>query len=47
MSYESLVTYAVLTGLLHMDRVKIKKKILDSSEAIVYLNKLTDIKEFI
>ena len=47
MSYEKLVTYSVLTGLLHMDRVSIKKKILDSSEAIVYLNKLTDVKEFI
>lgn len=45
MSYEKLVTYSVLTGILNMDRVSIKKKIIDSSEAIVYLMKLPDIKE--
>lgn len=28
MSYEKLVTYCVLTGILNMDRVSIKKKIL-------------------
>lgn len=47
MSYENLVTYSVLTGILNMDRVSIKKKILESSEAIVYLMKLPDIKEYL
>lgn len=47
MSYEKLVTYSVLTGILNMDRVSIKKKIIDSSEAIVYLMKLPDIKEYL
>lgn len=47
MSYEKLVTYCVLTGILSMDRVSIKKKIMDSSEAIVYLMKLPDIKEYL
>jgi 26S proteasome regulatory subunit N7 len=30
-----------------MDRVSLKKKIIDSSEAIVYLMKLPDIKEYL
>jgi 26S proteasome regulatory subunit N7 len=47
MSYEKLVTYSVLTGLLNMDRPSLKKKILESSSAIVYLMKLPDIKDFI
>lgn len=47
MSYEKLVSYSVLTGLLNMDRPSLKKKILESSEAIVYLMKLPDIKDFI
>ena len=37
----------MLTGLLNMDRPSLKKKILESSEAIVYLNKLPQIKEYI
>ena len=44
MSYEKLVTYSVLTGILNMDRPSIKKKILESSEALVYLIKLPEIK---
>jgi len=44
MSYEKLITYCVLTGILNMDRPSIKKKILESSEAIVYLLKLPEIK---
>ena len=44
MTYEKLVTYSVLTGLLNMDRISIKKKIIESSEAIVYLMKLPNIK---
>lgn len=47
MSYEKLVTYSVLTGILNMDRVSIKKKIIESSEAVVYLMKLPDIKEYL
>lgn len=47
MSYEKLVTYSVLTGILNMDRVSIKKKVIDSSEAVVYLMKLPDIKEYL
>lgn len=47
MSYERLVTYSVLTGILNMDRVSIKKKIMESSEAIIYLMKLPDIKEYL
>lgn len=47
MSYENLVTYSVLTGILNMDRVSIKKKIIDSSEATVYLMKLPHVKDFI
>ena len=31
MSYEKLVSYSVLTGLLNMDRPSLKKKILESS----------------
>lgn len=44
MTYEKLITYCVLTGILNMDRPSIKKKILESSEAIVYLLKLPEIK---
>lgn len=47
MSYEKLVTYSVLTGLLNMDRISIKKKIIESSEAIVYLMKMPDIKDYL
>jgi len=31
MSYEQVVTYSVLTSILYMDRVNLKKKIIDSS----------------
>jgi len=31
MTYEQVVTYSVLTGILNMDRVSLKKKIIDSS----------------
>jgi len=47
MTYEKLVTYAALTGLLNMDRVSLKKKVIESSEAIVYLMKQPDVKEYL
>jgi len=47
MTYEKLVTYSVLTGILNLDRVSLKKKVIDSSEALVYLMKLPDIKEYL
>ena len=47
MSYEKLITYCVLTGLLNMPRTSLKKKILESSEAIVYLTKLPEVREYI
>jgi 26S proteasome regulatory subunit N7 len=47
MSYETLVTYSVVTGILSMDRMNIKKKILDSSEVIVYLMKIKEIKDYL
>lgn len=47
MNYEKLVFYSVMTGIVSMKRTDIKKKILESSEAIVYLMKLEDLKEYI
>ncbi len=37
----------MITGIVSMKRVDLKKKILESSEAIVYLMKLEDLKEYI
>jgi 26S proteasome regulatory subunit N7 len=47
MNYEKLVFYSVLTGIISMKRPEIKKKIIESSEVIVYLMKLPDVKEYI
>lgn len=47
MDYETLVTYAVITGIISMDRQTIKKKILEASEVIVYLMKLPEIKNYL
>ena len=44
MSYENLVFYSVLTGLISMDRMNIKKKILESSEVIMTLMKMPETK---
>ena len=47
MSYDTLVFYAVITGLISLDRLNLKKKILDSSEAIVSLMKQPELKDYI
>jgi 26S proteasome regulatory subunit N7 len=47
MSYETLVLYSVLTGIISMDRQSIKKKIIDSSEVIMALIKMPEIKEYL
>lgn len=47
MDYETLVTYAVITGIVSMDRQTIKKKIIEASEVVVYLMKLPEIKNYI
>ena len=47
MDYETLVAYAVITGIISMDRQTIKKKILEASEVIVYLIKLPEIKTYL
>jgi hypothetical protein len=47
MDYETLVTYAVITGIISMDRQTIKKKILEGSEVVVYLMKLPEVKKYL
>lgn len=47
MSYEQLVFYAVVTGLICLDRANLKKKIIDSSEAIVGLIKQPELQKYI
>ena len=47
MDYETLVTYAVITGIISMDRQTIKKKLLEASQVIVYLMKLPEIKSYL
>lgn len=47
MSYEQLVFYAVTTGLISLDRLNLRKKVIDSSEAHVSLLKQPDLKAYI
>lgn len=47
MSYETLVFYAVITAVISMDRLSLKKKVLESSEAIVSLMKQEDVKNYL
>ncbi len=47
MTYETLVTYAILTGIISMDRASIKKKIIESSEVIMHLMKLPEVKSYL
>lgn len=47
MSYETLVFYAVITAIISMDRLSLKKKVLESSEAIVSLMKQEDVKNYL
>lgn len=47
MSYETLVFYAVITAIISLDRRTLKKKVLDSSEALVSLMKQPDTKNYL
>ena len=47
MSYETLVFYAVTTGLISLDRLTLRKKVIDSSEALVSLLKQPDLKAYL
>lgn len=44
MTYETLVFYAVITAIISMDRLTLKKKVLENSEAIVSLMKQPEVK---
>lgn len=47
MTYEELIFYTVMTGIIFMNRADIKKKIIESPEATVQLNKLKDLNEYL
>ena len=47
MTYENLVFYAVVTAIISLDRLNLKKKVLESSEAIVGLMKQPDTKAYL
>jgi 26S proteasome regulatory subunit N7 len=47
MSYDTLVFYAVVTGLICLDRLSLRKKVIDSSEAIVSLLKQPELKSYL
>lgn len=47
MSYDELIFYVVLTGIIFLSRSEIKKKIIDSPEANVQLNKTKDLNEYL
>jgi len=47
MGYDELIFYVVLTGIIFLSRSDIKKKIIESPEANVQLNKATDLNEYL
>ena len=47
MTYETLVFYAVITAIISLDRRTLKKKVVDSSEALVSLMKQPDTKDYL
>jgi len=47
MSYEELIFYVVLTGIIFLGRSDIKKKIIESPEANVQLAKMKDLNEYL
>jgi 26S proteasome regulatory subunit N7 len=47
MTYDTLVFYAVITAMISLDRLNLRKKVIDSSEAVVSLLKQTDLKVYL
>jgi len=47
MSYDTLVFYAITTGLISLDRLNLRKKIIDSSETLVSLLKQPELKNYL
>jgi 26S proteasome regulatory subunit N7 len=47
MTYEDLIFYTVMTGVIFMSRADLKKKIIESPEATVQLQKMKDLNEYL